>query len=112
MGYFFVYFMTNKYNKVLYCGITNNLIRRVIEHKLHLIPKSFSSTYRVNKLVYYELFLSPRSAIDREKQIKNYSRKKKEELINSLNPNWSDLFNDDSYEITTSPLAPRNDITE
>ncbi len=83
--------MTNKYNSVLYTGITNNLQRRASEHKFKVNAKSFSARYNANKLVYYEVFNSPNAAIDREKQIKSGSRLKKLKLINQFNPDWMDL---------------------
>ena len=83
--------MMNKSNTVIYTGITNNLLRRVYEHK-HKLQGSFTARYKVTKLVYYETFNSPTSAIDREKQIKAGSRKRKEALIDSINPGREDLF--------------------
>ncbi len=85
--------MTNKNNTVLYTGVTNNLIRRVCEHKEKL-TKGFTSKYNVNKLVYFEETNSIDSAIKREKQIKAGSRQKKIDLINFLNPEWKDLYDD------------------
>lgn len=87
-----VYIMTNFKNTVLYTGVTNDLIRRVYEHKLGFDPKSFTSKYNITKLVYFESFHSIEEAIAREKQIKGGSRKKKENLINSVNPEWKDLW--------------------
>jgi len=81
--YYYVYILSNKYNNVLYVGITNDLIRRVYEHKNKLI-EGFTEKYNVDKLVYYELFNDPINAITREKQLKGYSRKKKVELITHL----------------------------
>jgi len=89
--YYYVYILSNKYNNVLYVGITNDLIRRVYEHKNKLI-EGFAEKYNVDKLVYYELFNDPINAITRKKQLKGYSRKKKVELINSFNPEWKDLY--------------------
>jgi Predicted endonuclease containing a URI domain len=89
--YYYVYILSNKYNNVLYVGITNDLIRRVYEHKNKLV-EGFTQKYNVDKLVYYELFGDPINAITREKQLKGYSRKKKVELINSFNPEWKDLY--------------------
>ena len=88
---FYVYLMTNKGNTVLYTGVTNNLRRRVYEHKQKLTD-GFTNKYNVVKLVYYEVFQDSLSAIQREKQIKAGSRKKKEQLINSVNKEWCDLF--------------------
>ncbi|MBT3754755.1 MAG: GIY-YIG nuclease family protein [Candidatus Cloacimonetes bacterium] len=90
---YYVYIMTNFSNSVLYTGVTNNLVRRVYEHKNKLI-KGFTSKYNVNKLVYYEEGEEAYGAISREKQIKAGSRRKKIELINSMNPEWKDLWND------------------
>ncbi len=87
-----VYIKTNKNQTVLYTGVTNDLIRRVYEHKNQLLPKSFTSKYHVNKLVFFEIFHSIDEAIIREKQIKGGSRKKKDLLINSKNPDWKDLW--------------------
>jgi len=89
--YYYVYILSNKYNNVTYVGITNDLIRRVYEHKNKLV-EGFTEKYNVDKLVYYELFNDPINAITREKQLKGYSRKKKVELINSFNPEWEDLY--------------------
>jgi putative endonuclease len=89
--YYYVYILSNKYNNVLYVGITNDLIRRVYEHKNKLV-EGFTEKYNVDKLIYYELFNDPINAITREKQLKGYSRKKKVELINSFNPEWKDLY--------------------
>ena len=82
--------MTNWNNKVLYTGITNNLERRVYEHKNKLI-KGFTAKYNVNKLVYFEYTSDVNSAIAREKQIKGWARQKKNELIQGVNPLWKDL---------------------
>jgi len=88
---FYVYILTNKSNKVLYVGITNNLSRRIYEHK-HKLVEGFTKKYNVNKLVYYEIFEDAYSAISREKQLKGWLRKKKVELINAFNPIWQDLY--------------------
>lgn len=87
---FFIYILTNKNNRVLYTGVTNNLTRRVHEHKEKLVD-GFTKKYNCSKLVYYEIFNNPVDAIKREKQIKAGSRKKKIDLINSFNPDWNDL---------------------
>ena len=87
----FIYILTNKNNTVLYTGVTNNLKRRFEEHCLKLNPKSFTSRYNLNKLVYYESFFLIGDAIAREKQIKAGSRKKKLELIDNFNREWKDL---------------------
>ena len=85
-----VYFMANKNNTVLYIGVTSNLIKRVYEHKAK-IYKGFTSKYNCNKLVYYEVFDNINDAIAREKQLKSGNRKRKNELVNSMNPEWNDL---------------------
>jgi len=82
--------MTNKLNRVLYTGLTNNLEKRVYEHKSKMI-ESFTKKYNVNKLVYYEEFDDINEAITREKQIKSGSRQKKIDLITEMNPSWKDL---------------------
>ena len=87
-----VYIITNRHNKVLYTGVSSDLYSRIVDHKDKKDPNSFPSRYNVNKLVYFELFHSIEEAIDREKQIKNGSRRKKISLINSMNPNWNDLL--------------------
>jgi putative endonuclease len=89
--HFCVYIMTNKSNTVLYTGVTNDIVRRVYEHKQKLI-KGFTSRYNITKLVYYEATTDINSAIAREKQIKAGSRRKKIALIESMNPDWKDLL--------------------
>jgi len=86
-----VYIMTNKNNTTLYVGVSSNLIARIQEHKVYKYPSSFTSRYKLVKLVYYESFHSIEEAITREKQLKAGSRKKKIDLIQSLNPEWNDL---------------------
>ncbi len=86
-----VYIMTNAHNTVLYTGVTNNLMRRVYEHKNGL-GSTFVKKYNVHKLVYYEIGNDVRVAIAREKQIKGGSRQKKIDLINRMNPEWKDLY--------------------
>jgi putative endonuclease len=90
--YYYVYIMTNTYNTVLYIGVTNNLCRRVYEHKEGLVD-GFTKKYRVHKLVYYEVCNDVNSAISREKSLKGKTRQKKIDLINSNNSNWVDLYN-------------------
>ena len=89
-GYFYVYIMTNQNNTVLYTGMTNNLIRRVWEHK-DGASDSFTARYSLNKLAWYEVHEDPESAILREKGIKAGSRRAKEELIKGMNREWRDL---------------------
>jgi len=88
---FFIYIITNKNNTVLYTGVTNNLVRRVYEHKNKQI-NGFTQRYNVNKLVYCEIFDQALIAIEREKQIKGGSRSKKIALIEKMNPDWKDLY--------------------
>ena len=90
---YFVYILTTQNNQVLYTGITNNLARRVEEHKTHTVG-SFTQKYNVTKLVYYEIYESVEYALAREKQIKAGSRKKKIQLIESMNPEWLELADD------------------
>ena len=85
--------MTNEANTVIYTGVTNDLIRRIHEHKAKL-SKGFTARYNIRKLVYYKVVNDIESAITREKQIKGGSRKKKIELINKDNPKWRDLSED------------------
>ncbi len=87
----YVYLMTNISNKVIYTGVTSDLIKRIYEHKSKLIG-GFTKKYNVNKLVYYEIHDDISEAIKREKQIKNWSRQKKIDLINILNEDWKDLY--------------------
>ncbi|MFA6096304.1 MAG: GIY-YIG nuclease family protein [Candidatus Paceibacterota bacterium] len=87
---YYLYIMTNKFNTVLYTGVTNNLARRVYEHKNKTI-KGFTSRYNITKLVYYEIYNNINDAIAREKQIKGGSRKKKINLIKNMNPEFRDL---------------------
>jgi putative endonuclease len=89
---YFVYIMTNK-SGTLYTGVSNNLERRVYEHKHHLID-GFTKKYKIGKLVYFEETNDINAAISREKQIKGWVRKKKIALIESINPHWKDLCED------------------
>jgi putative endonuclease len=87
----YVYLLANKHNNVLYTGVTNDLMRRIYEHKSKLVA-GFTKKYNVDRLVYYEVCSDIVTAIEREKQIKGWSRKKKDDLVNALNPNWDDLY--------------------
>ncbi|WP_109831993.1 GIY-YIG nuclease family protein [Reichenbachiella versicolor] len=89
-----VYILTNKNKTVLYTGVTSDLISRMYEHRNKQHPNSFTARYNVDRLVYYEGFHSIEEAIIREKQIKSGSRKKKEALIYSTNPEWNDLYDE------------------
>lgn len=90
---FYVYILASKQNGTLYIGMTNDLMRRIMEHKQKSI-KGFTKKYNVSKLVYYEETSFVNNAIAREKQLKGWLRKKKINLIESINPNWEDLSND------------------
>ena len=87
---YYIYIMTNKRNTVLYTGVTNDLKKRIYEHKEKLV-EGFTKKYNVTKLAYYEVFDDIESAILREKQIKSGPRQKKIELINGMNKEWRDL---------------------
>jgi len=89
--HYYVYFMTNRTNVVLYIGVTNDLKRRVFEHKNKLV-KGFTAKYDIDKLVYYEIYDDPENAILREKRLKGSSRARKNKLVGSLNPQWLDLY--------------------
>ena len=88
-----VYIMTNRVNTVLYTGVTNNLLRRVHEHKSNAV-KGFTGRYKLHKLVFFEVTNDVNAAIQREKQIKGGSRQKKIDLINAMNQEWRDLSED------------------
>ena len=90
---YYVYILTNKYNTVVYTGVTNNLERRLYEHRNHLVD-GFTKRYNLNKLVYFETTSDVDSAIEREKQIKGWKRDRKNALIESVNPQWNDLSAD------------------
>ena len=87
----YVYMLTKQYNTVLYIGVTNDLIRRVYEHK-HEMLEGFTKRYKLHKLVYYEQTSNILQAITREKELKKWNRSWKNKLINDFNPTWSDLY--------------------
>jgi len=89
--HYYVYMMTNKNNTVLYTGVTSDLKKRCCEHKEKLV-EGFTKKYNINRLVFYEVFRDAYSAITREKQLKGGSRAKKLTVINSMNPEWNDLY--------------------
>jgi putative endonuclease len=101
---YYVYILTNYNNKVMYVGMTNNLERRIYEHKKGLI-EGFTKNYNLSKLVHYEHTFDVNAAIEREKQIKKWRRKKKNALVESRNPGWRDLYEDIVTE--TSRLRSR-----
>jgi len=108
INHFYVYILTNKSNTVVYTGVTNNLVRRVIEHKTGL-NEGFTKKYNVKKLVYFELFQDINQAIAREKQIKGYSREKKNNLINRINPEWAELFENNEIKIPLKNKIRKSD---
>ena len=83
--------MTNAHNGTLYIGVTSDLKKRVYEHKNKLHPESFTAKYDINKLIYYEHTTNIEPALQREKQLKNWSRKWKLDLIESTNPTWKEI---------------------
>ena len=89
MGQYYVYILTNR-SRTLYTGVTNNLERRVYEHK-RTVSDGFTKKYNITRLVYFETTDDVRSAIEREKQIKGWLRSRKMALVESMNPEWSDL---------------------
>ena len=89
MKTYYVYIMTNR-SGTLYTGVTSNLTRRVLQHKLKRVP-GFTSRYNLHRLAYHEVFGDVRAAIRREKQVKGWLRAKKIALIESMNPQWNDL---------------------
>ena len=88
----FAYIMSNKYNTIIYAGSTADLRNRVVQHKTKEFPNSFTARYNIDKLVFYKHFEFIEEAISRETQIKSWSRIKKEKLIETINPDWNDLF--------------------
>jgi len=92
-----VYMMCSLNHSTLYVGLTSNIASRVYEHKQKIYPKSFTSKYNCIQLVYYQRFELTIDAIAEEKRIKGGSRKKKEELINSMNKDWKDLYDEIKY---------------
>ena len=91
MGQYFLYILASKRNGTLYIGVTNNLLKRVHQHK-NDVTEGFTRKYNVHSLVYYEVFNRIQDAITREKQMKKWKRQWKMELIEKSNPNWEDLF--------------------
>ena len=89
---YYVYILSNDHRNVIYTGVTNDLLRRIYEHKHHMSKSSFTSRYNVEKLVYFEATTDIDSAIAREKQIKGWNRKRKDKLIVAKNPDWLDLY--------------------
>ncbi len=92
--YYYTYILASKRNGTLYIGVTNNLLNRSFQHKIKLHKNSFTAKHNVNMLVHYEVYTDINNAIAREKQLKNWKRQWKIELIEKENPVWKDLFND------------------
>lgn len=90
---YYVYILSNVTGTTIYIGVTRDLVRRVYEHKHKLDPNSFTAKYDIHKLVYYESTSDVRAAIEREKQLKGWNRKRKNKLVESMNPRWEDLYN-------------------
>ena len=88
-----VYIMTNKLKTTLYIGVTSDLRSRIYGHQNKIYPKSFTSKYNLTLCVYYEVYTAIEEAIDREKQLKKWSRAKKDTLIDNFNKSWDDLTN-------------------
>ena len=91
---YYVYILSNVTNYTIYIGVTNDLIRRVYEHKNDLAPESFTSRYGVHKLVYFEQTTDVKAALEREKQLKGWRRSKKNALVETMNPGWKDFYPD------------------
>ena len=89
---YYVYILANETNVAVYIGVTNDLIRRVSEHRSNADPKSHTARYAIHKLVYYEQTTDVRAALEREKQLKGWNRSRKNRLVESMNPGWEDLF--------------------
>lgn len=91
---YYVYILANATNVAVYIGVTNDLIRRVYEHRHDLPADSYTAKYGIHKLVYYEQTNDVRVALEREKQLKGWVRKKKNQLVSGMNPDWRDLYPD------------------
>jgi putative endonuclease len=101
----YIYILTNQGNSVLYIGVTTNLLKRVYQHKRKYL-RGFTERYNLNKLVHYEIFIDIANARDRERKIKGWKREKKIDLINTMNPNYKDLYDD--LEKDPSALQPQD----
>lgn len=89
----YIYILTNQNNTTFYVGVTNDLVRRVWEHKNNVF-KGFTSRYNLHKLVYYEIYDDELTAIQREKKLKKFYRKVKQKMITERNPQWNDLYDE------------------
>ena len=107
---YYVYILTNKTDVAMYVGMTNNLLRRLWEHRMKKDPKSFASIHNTNKLVYFESTPDVRSAIVREKQIKSWKRWRKNALVESVNPHWLDLSESLTDTHGHSPFGGENGL--
>jgi putative endonuclease len=103
----YVYIMTNKTKTTLYIGVTNNLPRRIYEHKNHLIKGSFTDKYNLEYCIYYEEFMYFDLAINREKELKKWNRQKKEALINKKNPEWQVLVTERGFVRKSGEVSVR-----
>ena len=92
MKHYYVYILASATNVTLYIGVTGNLLKRVYEHRTHADPESFTSKYQVYKLVYFEETSDVKAALEREKQLKKWRRSKKNFLVETMNPEWKDLY--------------------
>jgi putative endonuclease len=101
----YVYILTNKHKTTLYIGVTNDLCRRVYEQKNHLIKSSFTNKYNLGHCIYFEEFSCFDAAIRREKELKKWNRQKKEALINSKNPEWKILVNQNGFVRDSKSMA-------
>src|SRR5690606_16957761 len=101
----FVYIMTNKHRTTLYIGVTNDLCRRIYEHKNHLIKNSFTDRYNLEDCIYYEEFSSFSLAINREKELKKWNRQKKDDLINKMNPDWKIMVTEHGFIRNTTSFS-------
>ena len=89
---YYVYILTNAHKNLIYVGVTNDLIRRVYEHKHHLDADSYTAKYNIDQLVYFETTSDVYSAISREKQLKGWNRARKNKLVEMKNPGWADIY--------------------
>ena len=89
---YYVYILSNNTGTTVYIGVTNDLVRRVYEHRMKLDANGFTARYDIHKLVYYEVTNNVEAAIAREKQLKSWNRKRKNKLVETRNPNWEDLY--------------------
>ena len=89
---YYVYILVNSTNVAMYIGVTRDLVRRVYEHRHAMDPNSHTAKYKIHKLVYFEQTSDVKAALEREKQLKQWRRSKKNALVNAVNPQWSDLY--------------------